>query len=87
MLAVMEKTTLYLPADLQRSLVAMAKREGRSQADIIRAALETYLSDRGSVPLRSIGAGDDDEVTGANSEQWLRGNWKNTKAKRPKDAR
>ena len=73
----MEKTTLYLPGELQRSLVAMAKREGRSQAEIIRAALAAYLSDRAPLRLRSIGAASDDEVSGATSEEWLRKNWNN----------
>ena len=75
----MEKTTLYLPADLQRALGATAKREGRPQAEIIREALAAYLSERVPVRLRSIGAGSDDEVTGANSEKWLRKNWKPSK--------
>ena len=72
----MEKTTVYLPGELQRSLVAMAKREGRSQARIIRDALESYLSGRAPVRLRSLGAGSDDVVSGATSEEWLRKNWK-----------
>ena len=72
----MEKTTLYLTGELQRSLTAMAKHEGRSQAEIIRAALESYLSGRARVPLRSLGAGSDDELSGANSEEWLRLSWK-----------
>jgi hypothetical protein len=75
----MEKTTLYLPADLQRALGATAKREGRAQADIIREALTVYLSHRTPVRLRSIGAGSDDEVSGSTSENWLRKNWKTSK--------
>ena len=82
----MEKTTLYLPSELQRSLAATAKREGRSQAEIVRDALSTYFS--GNAPLRphSIGAGSDNEVTGATSEEWLRKNWKQS-PKRRKGAR
>ena len=72
----MEKTTLYLSGELQRSLSATAKREGRSQAEIIRAALSAYLSGRSRHRLRSIGAAADDEVRGATSEEWLRRNWK-----------
>jgi predicted transcriptional regulator len=83
----MEKTTLYLPNELQRSLLEMAKREGRSQAEIIRAALAAYFSDRAPLPLRSIGAGSDDEVSGATSEGWLRKNWKNKNLKKRKTAR
>ena len=78
----MEKTTLYLPAELQRSLIAMAKREDRSQAEIVRAALMAYFSDRAPLPFRSIGAGSDGEVSGATSEQWLRQNWKDSKKRK-----
>ena len=83
----MEKTTLYLPGDLQRSLLAMAKREGRSQAEVIRSALADYLSSRAPLPLRSIGAGSDDEVSGTTSEEWLRRNWKSKNIKKRKAAR
>jgi len=83
----MEKTTLYLPGDLQRSLATMATREGRSQAEIIRAALDAYLSDRGRIALRSVGSGADDEVTGASSEEWLRKNWKPKSLKKRKLSR
>jgi len=81
----MEKTTVYLPSDLQRSLAAVSKREGRPQAEIVRTALAAYLSSHGPVGLRSIGAGSDREVSGATSEEWLRKNWKKpnkTKASR-----
>ena len=81
----MEKTTLYLSGELQRSLAAMARREGRSQAEIIRAALVAYFSNRAPVRLRSIASGSDDEVSGATSEKWLRDNWK--RLKKPKVAR
>jgi predicted transcriptional regulator len=76
MLPYMEKTTLYLPDEMQRSLAIVAKRERRSQAAVIREAIAAFLESRGSVKLRSIGVGSDDEVTGANSEDWLRKNWR-----------
>jgi hypothetical protein len=82
----MEKTTLYLPGELQRSLAATAKREGRSQAEIVRDALSAYFSKGTPLRLQSIGAGRDNEVTGATSEDWLRRNWK-VKPKRRKRAR
>jgi hypothetical protein len=83
----MEKTTLYLPPELQRSLLTTAKREGRSQAEIIRAALDAYLSGRTPPRMTSIGAGKDDEVSGATSENWLRKNWNKRSTKKPKAAR
>jgi predicted transcriptional regulator len=79
----MEKTTIYLPGELQRSLRDMAKREGRSQAEIIRSALEAYASNRIPPRARSIGSGVDDEVTGATSEEWMRTNWRKRKARGP----
>ena len=72
----MEKTTLYLSRELQRSLAAIARREDRSQAEIIRTALEAYLAGRAPLRLRSTGAGRDDQVSGATSEEWLRKTWK-----------
>lgn len=36
----MEKTTLYLPAPLKRALEETARALGRSEADIVREALE-----------------------------------------------
>ncbi len=81
---IMEKTTIYLPGEIRRLVAAIAKREGRSQADIIRASLEAYCSERTPLRPRSIGAGADDEVTGANSEAWLRKNWKAKSTKKRK---
>jgi predicted transcriptional regulator len=70
-----EKTTLYLPAELRRSLHAMAKRRRRSQADLIREALTEYLGRADRPTLSSIGIGEDDEVSGATSEDYLRSQW------------
>lgn len=83
----MEKTTIYLPGELQRSLAATARREGRSKADIIRSALEAYISKRRAVSVRSIGAGSDAEVSGAMSEDWLRKSWKTESARKRKTSR
>jgi len=35
----MEKTTVYLPADLKQALERAAKLEGRSEADLIREGI------------------------------------------------
>jgi predicted DNA-binding protein len=50
----MEKTTLYLPQRLKRLLEMRARQEGRSQAELVREALERYLS---RPPSRSLGPG------------------------------
>jgi hypothetical protein len=38
----MEKTTVYLPKELKQRITAAARREGRSEAAVIRAALDQY---------------------------------------------
>lgn len=58
----MRKTTVYLPDDLKAALERLAESEQRSEAEIIREALRSAISDRGSpaplIPLTSIGLGD-----------------------------
>jgi hypothetical protein len=71
----MEKTTVYLPAHLQRALKEAARSEKRSQAEVLRSALEDYLARRESPRLRSVGIGADRELSGAESEDWLRAEW------------
>lgn len=72
----MNKTTLYLTDDLQRALKDVARRLGRSQADVVREALEAYVLQQQSRPLpRSLGAGSDPDLNAADSEAWLRANW------------
>lgn len=71
----MEKTTLYLPPDLQRALREEGRRSGVSQARVIREALGAYLAKRPRPLPRSIGLGRDGEVTGRRSGAWIRGRW------------
>jgi len=52
------KTTLYLPAADYRRLKALALREGRSAAELVREAVAEYARRRGGARLpRSLGAG------------------------------
>lgn len=83
----MEKTTLYLPEQLQRSLAALSRREKRSQAEIIREALDSYISSRSAVRPSSLASGSDDEVSGATSEAWLRENWNESKPRKRKSTK
>jgi predicted DNA-binding protein len=69
-----KKTTLYLPAEIELRLRDAARRSRRPQAELIREALDRYLAEDEPWP-QSIGAGEDGEVGGANSEDWLRANW------------
>jgi predicted transcriptional regulator len=79
----MDKTTIYLPGEMQHSLAMLAKRQQRPQASIIRDAIAAYLARQRPAKLQSIGAGSDEEVTGASSEDWLRKQWgRRGKAKR-----
>ncbi len=45
-----KRTTIYLPDDLKAQLEATARSEGRTEADVIRAALRRALENR--EPLR-----------------------------------
>ena len=74
-LSFMEKTTLYLPRDIQHALRAEARRSGRPQAALVREALRAYLAERARPEPRSIGIGSDDGVSARDSEAWLRREW------------
>jgi plasmid stability protein len=71
----MRKTTLYLPDALHETLRSTARRIGKSQADIVREALEAYLQAQPRPIPRSIGAGEDPNLSGEDSEAWLREHW------------
>jgi predicted transcriptional regulator len=52
------KTTLYLPRADYRRLQALAEREGRSTAELVREAVTEYAERRGARRRpRSLGAG------------------------------
>ena len=52
------KTTLYLPEGDYRRLKALALREGRPAAELVREAVAEYARRRGGARLpRSLGAG------------------------------
>lgn len=58
----MKKTTVYLPEALKASLEKMAAEEDRSEAEIIRAAIQAAVEGREppkpKIPLTSKGLGD-----------------------------
>ncbi len=72
----MNKTTLYLPGDLQRALAEAARRTGRTQAELVREAIARYLAEQPRPPLASMGMGEDPELAGRDSEAWLRSRWR-----------
>jgi metal-responsive CopG/Arc/MetJ family transcriptional regulator len=71
----MEKTAVYLPSHLLRALREAARSEKKVQAEVLRRALEEYLERRERPRLSSVGIGEDAELSGAESEDWLRAEW------------
>lgn len=54
----LSKTTLYLPERDYRTLKALARRQGRSAAELVREAVAEYAQRHGGRRLpRSLGAG------------------------------
>lgn len=58
----MKKTTLYLPDELKDQIEAVAREEGRSEADVIRDAIASAVASRRApeprVPLPGVRLGD-----------------------------
>jgi len=46
----MKRTTIYLPEDLKGSLARAAHEDGRTEADLIREGIETFLRSRRPEP-------------------------------------
>jgi Arc/MetJ-type ribon-helix-helix transcriptional regulator len=69
------KTTIYLPDELQRRIKEVARGTGRRPAELIRAAIEEFLQAQDRPLPRSLGAGEDTELAARDSEDWLRGQW------------
>ncbi len=70
-----EKTTLYLSRSLQARLRESARLTGRSQAEVVRDALERHLEEQPLPRLGVIGIGDDPELDARDSEAWLAREW------------
>jgi len=72
----MERTTVYLPRNLRVSLKAVAKRDGASEAEVIREALTLYVQHRERPWPTSFGSASSGEVNAADLDDWLAENWK-----------
>lgn len=70
-----EKTTVYLPEQLQRELRDAARREGRPQAELVRDALKVYLGGKTRPRPRSIGMVDDPELRAVDAKRWVHEQW------------
>lgn len=71
----MQKTTLYLPDALSQQLKVEAKRQNKSQAELMREALAGYVQSRPRTLPRSLGLADDAGVSAADSEDWIQERW------------
>lgn len=72
----MNKTTIYFSESTQRRLRDLARRRKRSQADLIREAVDRYLDEAPVVGLpASVGIVEDGGLDAADIEDWLRANW------------
>jgi len=73
----MEKTTVYFPISLKSELKIAAKRQNRSEAQLIREAVATYLEDEvvdEALP-KSFGMVSDGSFNAAEDEAFLAENW------------
>jgi predicted transcriptional regulator len=50
----MVRTTIYLPDELKRALEEKARREGRTEADIVRDSLEKTLRPSAKRPWKAV---------------------------------
>ena len=74
-----QKTTLYLPADMQQRLRALSRRTGRSQAELVREALDRYLATTPPPLPSSIGAAEDPDLDARDAKRWLHERWTDRK--------
>jgi hypothetical protein len=66
----MVKTTLYLPAELNRGVAQLAERRQVSEAEVIRAALSHEVA--AELPLPAAPLFHSEELAGARDEELLR---------------
>jgi hypothetical protein len=71
----MSAETTDIPPDIRTLLATISRRLGQSEHEILIDALYQYARVHDPNWPKSIGAAWDSEVTGENSEDWLRDNW------------
>lgn len=79
----MEKTTLYLTSTLQAELRDLARRTGRSQAELIREAVAAYVSTAERPWPRSIGIAHSGKVPATEAKARVRALWDEKYPRRP----
>lgn len=73
----MKKCSIALPEDLLVELQAIARRESKSQSEVIREALAEYVTDneRGKPRPKSFGMASSGRIQAADLEDWLAETW------------
>ncbi len=71
----MKKLTVYFPEELSVQVKALAMREQRTEAALIRDAVRVYLSNKKHPLPRIMGMASSGKITGEESEDWLYANW------------
>jgi len=64
----MDRTTVYLDAELKRRLKEAAARMQKSEAHLIREALSKYLAGRATAELKPVGRSKDGGVANRDEE-------------------
>ena len=64
-----------LPEAIGQALVELSEKTGRPPDELIADAVREYLDETYRTP-RSIGIYADPDISGADSEDWLRDNWR-----------
>lgn len=71
----MNRTTIFLPPELQQRLADEARRRKVAQAELVREALTAYL-DRSRRPVPSIiGVVDRPDIDARDAKAWVRERW------------
>lgn len=76
-----QRTSVYIETRLKRQLEQASARLGKTQTELVNVALEEYLANIEKPNFAFIGAGEDKEVNGENSEAWIHKNWLSKKKK------
>ncbi len=72
----MRKTTVYLREEILSEIKLASRSEGRSEAEIVREALDDYFERRRAQLPSVFGKAKGKLFTAAESEDWLLENWR-----------
>jgi hypothetical protein len=70
------KTTIYIPDEEMAALDALARRESRPKAALIREAIAQYVAKCRRPSPQAVGIFEDSEVDSTNLDDWLSANWR-----------